>query len=159
MTGHDEQDGTAYYETAHGTRRYGVSTPMTRSAWAAALEHTATRVALARIDRERRRLAAEEEWILSRPEEPQPGEDGDGPVVYFRKRFGNASVASDFGYQYAAVYVSGMRRWYLTGPRAPRDGMSWPDLVDWVAKDELELPAIWVATDWSAVTNEQGLPD
>lgn len=156
MPGHDPQDGTnAGYDEFRTTRRHPISTPGTRQERAAALEHTATRVALARIDRERRRLAAEEEWILSRPAEPKPGEDGDGPVIYFRKRFGDTNIGEGFGYQYVAVYVSGMQRWFVTGPRSPRcGGMAWLDLVDWIAKDELELPAIWLATDWSAVTNE-----
>lgn len=135
-----------------------LSTPDTRKARAAALEHTATRVALARIDRARRKLEAEEEWILSRPAEPDVTQYDDGPVVYFRKKFGNPNIPADAGYQYVAVYVAGMKRWYLTGPKSPRVGMAWLDLVDWAAKDELEVPTIWLADGWRAV-NEQGLQD
>jgi hypothetical protein len=155
VTGHDPQDGTADYDDGHPD---WVRARRAERARVSRIEHTATRVALARIDRERRRLAQEEEWILSRPEEPLPGDDGDGPVVFFRKTFGNAKIPDGRGYQYVAVYVAGMQRWYVSGKNSPRDGMRWLDLVEWAARDEPGLPTLWLATEWSAV-NEQGPQD
>lgn len=152
MPGHDPQDGTADYEDGHP------DWVRARRLRARAIEHTPHRVALARIDRERRRLAEEEERILSRPEEPTESPDGDGPVVYFRKTWGNDKIPDGGGYQYAAIRIAGMHRWYLSGPRAPRDGMVWPSLVEWAERDEPSRPLFWVATDWRAI-NEPGLPD
>lgn len=132
------------------TRRSRVSTPESRRARAKALEHTASRVALARIDRQRRQLAIEEEMILSRPEEPIVDHQGtdDGPVVYFRKRFGNASIPDDKGYQYVAVRIAGTGRWHTSSHRLGSHGMLWEELLDFAAKEELEPPRIWIATDW-----------
>ncbi len=122
---------------------------------ASRLEHTGQRVALARIDRERRRLALEEERILARPDEPtkREGDDDDGPVVYFRKTFGNRSINQGFGYQYAAVRIAGLNRWFVTGTntRAPSHGLSWDDLLDFILKEEHVRPVIWVARAWEEV--------
>lgn len=146
MPGHDEQDGTAGYSDARRTRNYAI---------AARLERTGQRVALARIERERRRLAIEEERILSRPDEPLPMEQGDdGPVIYFRKSFGNRSIPNYGGYQYVAVRTQSERDiWFLTGPKAPRDGMSWDQLLDFIIKDEADdtRPEIWKALEWGAI--------
>lgn len=119
-------------------------------------EHTGARLALARIDRERRRLAEEEERILSRPAEPLPGDDGDGPVVYFRKRFGNPNTPEGKGYQFVAVRVE-TGKWFLSGKRRTREVYSWEELLDFAERDETTPPVIWVADDWS--TLEPGLQD
>ncbi len=157
MSGNDQEFGINEY--GNPTGRETVTERNRRIAHR--LEHTGARVALARIDRERRRLAMEEELILARPLEPTPtAEDIDGPVVYFRKTFGNRSIPGYGGYQYAAVRTQAAGGiWFLTGPRVPRQGMSWEDLLDFIVKGEHERPAIWVASQWSEVEwNGQGQP-
>lgn len=138
------------------------------NAIAARLERTGQRVALARIERERRRLAIEEARILARPEEPtgDRAEDGDadGPVVFFRKTFGDRSIPNYGGYQYAAVRTQTQKsaRWFLTGPRAKREAMTWDELLDFVVSRETDEapPKIWVATEWNEVEwNGQGQQD
>lgn len=111
------------------------------------LDGTAHRLALARIDRERRRLALEEELLLSRPEEPT-SDDGDGPVVFFRKQFGNPGGDS---YQYVAVYADA--GWYISGKRHPAaGGLSWSQLLDYAYRDEDQSPVIWKATEYEQIT-------
>lgn len=134
------------------------------NAIAARLERTGQRVALARIERERRRLAVEEARILARPEEPAPTDDGDGPVIYFRKTFGDRAVPNYGGYQYAAVRTQTpkSKRWFLTGPRSPHEAMTWDELLDFVVSRETDEapPKIWVATEWNEVEwNGQGQQD
>ncbi len=157
MSGNEQEFGTNEYGNPTGRE----TTTERNRRIAHRLEHTGTRVALARIDRERRRLAMEEELILTRPVEPMPtAEDIDGPVIYFRKTFGNRTIPEYGGWQYAAVRIQSSKGlWFLTGSRAPHSGMSWEDLLNFIVKEEHERPTIYVATQWNEVEwNGQGQP-
>lgn len=122
------------------------------------LEGTHHRMTLARIERERRRLDREEERLLSLPAEPEPAEgETDGPVIYFRKTFGNKNIPDGLGWQYVAVRVGSeiaKKRWYLTGTNRAQGAMLWSELLDFVCHKEDETPVIWVATSWEQASGQ-----
>lgn len=157
MSGNEQEfdEENQEWRWGDGARRHpGRSTQASRAATVSRLEHTGARVALARIDRERRRLALEEELILSRPDEPI-AEDGDGPVVYFRKTFTDRSPEGQ-GYQYVAVRVAGINKWFLSGNKAKTAGYTWEELLHWVSYQESEMPPIWLASAWEEVVKDHG---
>lgn len=89
-------------------------------------------------------------WLASLPDEPETPEDGDGPVIYFRKRFGDAErLEHEDGYQYAAVRSGD--RWWVTGGRSRRlAGLTWRELLAFIYMGETGAtsPVIWIAVGW-----------
>jgi hypothetical protein len=63
---------------------------------------------------------------------PAPDEPAPGSVIGFVKDYGNGTL-----YQYVAVRVE-HAGWFLTGPRAPRDGRSWAAVLQFIGE-----PADW----------------
>jgi hypothetical protein len=81
------------------------------------------------------------------PQEPDSSDD-DGPVVYFRKKFGRKAYPNGWqGYQYAAVKAGGS--WHVTGKDSPQH-VSWSRLLEFVIAHEVsdELPTIWLGMSW-----------
>jgi hypothetical protein len=107
-----------------------------------------------RIERARRDIDEFTErltWLESLPEEPETPEDGDGPVIFFRKRFGDAQelFLPEGGYQYAAVKCE-PDKWFITGKHKIDGGLTWRELLAFIFMKETEetSPAIWIATNW-----------
>lgn len=96
-------------------------------------------------------------WLESLPIEPETPEDGDGPVIFFRKKFGVTDNEDDSmvegGYQYAAVKC-GPNKWVITGGKAMGAPiMTWREILAFVFMRETKetSPAIWIATGWDAL--------
>ena len=91
-------------------------------------------------------------WLQSLPAEPE-SEDGDGPVIFFRKKFGGSVSIPPHGYQYAAVKAHD-DCWFLTGSKALKaPSMTWRELLAFIYMRETEetSPAVWMAIQWEVL--------
>jgi hypothetical protein len=95
-------------------------------------------------------------WLESLPVEPKPGDDNDGPVIFFRKSYGNVErFTNGTAWQYCAVYVSdadyGQGAWFVTGGnKVGLNHVKWRELIAFIFMHETAEtnPVIWVATGW-----------
>lgn len=96
-------------------------------------------------------------WLESLPTEPDIPEDGDGPVIYFRKTFGDVEkVEKNEGSQYAAVRVDTGTdaHWFITGSkRMSAMALTWRQILAFVFMGEIAetSPRIWIASGWDAL--------
>lgn len=86
--------------------------------------------------------AKEAERWEKRPKAPRAGKRG-ARVIWARKSFRGGEKK----YDYAAVYAKGTRKWFLTGERAPRDGMTWDQLLEHLFHDTDDVE-VWNAVTW-----------
>lgn len=103
-------------------------------------------VRLARLHQTKERIEAEILRLASRPEEPT-ADDDDGPVIFFRKTFGNP----DKSWTYAALRIPSLGCWVLTGAKHQGKSFTWQGLLDFIENSEAEMPEIWLATGWDQI--------
>ena len=87
------------------------------------------------------------EMLSKLPDEPPMDS-----VIYFQKRFGNRNGKI---YTYVAVRVPHIEcdqewdisRWFITGLH--QKPYTWPALLEYIMSQELSMPKIWLATEWT----------
>ena len=83
--------------------------------------------ARAKADAEKLALAEHTEGVL------QPWVDlGQTVVGHFKKELGSDGKV----YEYGLLYLPALKRWYLTGPKSPRDGLTTAELVVFLVSGE-----------------------
>jgi hypothetical protein len=95
-------------------------------------------------------------WLESLPSEPiEVDENGDGPVVFFTKKYGHAESR---GWDYVAVRIadalSGTGAWYVTGGnKVGLNCVQWRQLLAFVFMKETKdtSPVIYRATAWEVL--------
>lgn len=94
---------------------------------------------------ERRIASLEAELARLEALPPEPA-DADA-VVWFQKTFGDTSTKP---YTFAAcrIEITNPRRWYLTGRTTRIGGYTWEELLDFIAKQEPSMPAVYVVNEW-----------
>lgn len=81
---------------------------------------------------------------------PRFDEYQDGEVFRFSRQF-----LPDLTQVYPYVALRANSKWYLTGAKSPRHGMTWAELVSWLVAHPDSIPVQWEdvmrATSWKKV--------